>query len=126
MNNQFVWARLLVAFAVGAVVPAGMMAGMATRNLGAEEPKPRTAPAEKLKPPPARVEIKLPHQGDVFGEGGEWDKQFAREALQIFQDLKPDPAWVAKLKDLPDNTWMKCNPPGGEPERGDTKNRRTD
>jgi len=61
-----------------------------------------------------RVEIKLPHKGQVFGEGPEWDKQFAREALQIFQDLKPDPAWVEKLKSLPDNTWMQCSPKGDQ------------
>jgi len=61
---------------------------------------------------PARVEIKLPHKGQVFSEGEAWDKQFAAEALQIFNDLKPDPAWVAKLKALPDNTWLKCNPGG--------------
>jgi hypothetical protein len=63
--------------------------------------------------PAGRVEIKLPHKGDVFGEGPEWDAQYAREALQIFQDLKPDPAWVAKLRELPDNTWMRC------PKNGD-------
>jgi hypothetical protein len=61
---------------------------------------------------PARVEIKLSHKGQVFGEGPEWDKQFAREALQIFNDLKPDPAWVEKLKALPDNAWLKCSPAG--------------
>lgn len=104
--------------AAAGVVGSIFLAGGTSRNLVAEEPKPLTAPAENLKPPTAPVEVRLPHQGDVFGEGGEWDKQFAREALQIFMDLKPDPTWVAKLKALPDNTWMKCNPPGGEPERG--------
>ena len=59
-----------------------------------------------------RVPIKLVHKGDVFGKGGEWDKQYAREALQIFKDLKPDPAWEARLKALPDNTWMPCKPVG--------------
>jgi RNA polymerase sigma factor (sigma-70 family) len=59
-----------------------------------------------------RIEIKLAHKGQVFGEGAAWDKQFAAEALQIFKDLKPDPAWVATLKALPDNTWLKCNPGG--------------
>jgi hypothetical protein len=63
---------------------------------------------------PARVEIKLAHKGQVFGEGPEWDKQYAREALQIFNDLKPDPAWVAKLKGLPDNTWLRCDPKGDQ------------
>jgi len=68
---------------------------------------------------PKRVEIRLPHKGDVFGEGGEWDRQYAREALQIFRDLRPDPAWVAKLQALGDNTWMRV-PAAGEqqPEGG--------
>ena len=66
-----------------------------------------------------RVEIKLEHKGDVFGQGGEWDKQYAREALQIFGELKPDPAWVAKLAALPENTWMRAKAAGEqEPEAG--------
>ncbi len=65
-----------------------------------------------------RVPIKLVHKGDVFGKGGEWNRQYAHEALQIFRDLKPDPAWEAKLKALPDNTWLRCSPGGPQkPER---------
>jgi len=74
------------------------------------------APAGEDAP---RLEIKLEHKGDVFGQGGDWDKQYAREALQIFKDLKPDPAWVAKLQALPDNTWMRAKAAGEqEPEDG--------
>src|SRR5262245_26263849 len=55
---------------------------------------------------------------DVFGEGPEFDRKFAENALKTFKALKPDPAWEAKLRSLPDNTWLKCNSPGGEPDRG--------
>lgn len=65
-----------------------------------------------------RIEITLPHAGDVFGEGGDWDKQYAREALQIFNDLKPDPEWVAKLQALPDNTWMHVKAAGDQQVEG--------
>lgn len=58
------------------------------------------------------------HTGDVFGQSPEWDRQFAAEALEIFKGLKPDPAWVAQLKALPDNTWLQCRPTGPqEPEQ---------
>ncbi|MHC4915263.1 MAG: Kelch repeat-containing protein [Planctomycetota bacterium] len=71
--------------------------------------------AEKKEPAP----VKLVHTGDVFGKGGDWDRQYAREALQIFNGLKPDPAWEAKLRALPDNTWLRCNPGGPQkPESG--------
>jgi len=66
-----------------------------------------------------RVEVKLAHKGDVFGEGGDWDRQYAREALQLFRDLKPDPVWVAKLQALPENAWMRSKAAGEqEPEPG--------
>ncbi len=89
------------------------MALLLTASASADEPP--TPPASQ----PERIEIKLSHRGDVFGEGPEWDRQYAREALQIFRDLRPDPDWEAKLKALPDNSWLKCSPKGEqEPEIG--------
>jgi Galactose oxidase, central domain len=34
-------------------------------------------------------------------------------------DTKDDPAWVARLKSLPVNTWVRTMPAGGEPNRRD-------
>jgi hypothetical protein len=56
--------------------------------------------------------------GSVFSHGPEFDKKFAEMALNDFQALKPNPAWVAKLKALSDNTWLYCDPPRPQPEGG--------
>ncbi len=48
----------------------------------------------------------------VFGQGTDWNAQFAANALTEFNALKVDPSWVAKLKDLPDNTWLQANSKG--------------
>ncbi len=65
-----------------------------------------------------RMVATLSHTGDVFGEGDSWDKQYAREALEIFKSLKPDPAWTARLEALPNNTWLKCSPKGEQKPEG--------
>jgi len=48
----------------------------------------------------------------VFGRGSAWNAKFAANALKKFNALKADPSWVAKMKSLPDNTWLKANPKG--------------
>ena len=48
----------------------------------------------------------------VFGQGGQWNEDFADKALSDFNALETDSAWVAQLRDLPDNTWIQANPSG--------------
>lgn len=48
----------------------------------------------------------------IFGQGTDWNAQFSANALTEFNALKADSLWVAKLKALPDNTWLQANPEG--------------
>ena len=48
----------------------------------------------------------------VFGQGGQWNLDFAANALSEFNALETDAEWATTLQNLPDNTWVKANPRG--------------
>jgi len=56
--------------------------------------------------------LKTSLAASVFGQGPEWNAEFAANALTEFNALMPDPEWVTALEKLPDNTWMKASPTG--------------
>ena len=50
----------------------------------------------------------------VFGRDPEWDADFAARQLEKFKSIRPDPAVLAKISAMGDNSWLKLTPAGDE------------
>ncbi|MEX0703385.1 MAG: hypothetical protein WD069_14920 [Planctomycetales bacterium] len=54
----------------------------------------------------------------VFGEGADWDAEFAARQLEKFRAIRPDPQVLAKIEALGDDSWLALDRAGDEAPEG--------